>query len=89
MAGTTRGPKAKRTAPTSAVQIDAELVKRLDKAADERLLGRRLLAEALLRDGLERLAPAAVLFEGGEPAAGASPAPEPEPAGDPTVPPAG
>lgn len=78
--GTTRGPRAKRTGPTTTVQISTELAKRLDRAADERLLGRRLLAEALISNGLDRLPPAQVLFTD-ENGSGDPPAPAPEPGG--------
>lgn len=69
----TRGPR--RAHPKAlAVLVDADLVKRLDTEADARVVGRRFLAEALLRKGLDQLPPVADLLS--QPPA----APEPEPA---------
>lgn len=70
-------PPNRKSPKTTAVLIDAELCKTLDAVCEERMIGRRLLAERLIRDGLERLTPPQL-----EPAAsnGAEPAPEPAPA---------
>jgi hypothetical protein len=54
----------------TSVSIDVELVERLRKEADARLIGPGLLAEHLIRNGLDRLAPAESLLRSSEPQQG-------------------
>lgn len=71
-------PPANRKSPkTTAVLLDAELVEQVDKLAEERMIGRRLVVERFVRDGMARLTPPQL-----EPADGNGDGPEPTPSDD-------